>query len=266
MLANIKEVDLSSNRLTKIPTCLGAFTSLQKLTLYSNNISELPVDVFGRLQKLNYLDVSSNPSLDSKWKKLLSTGTKHPEIARAVKEWALPEYSKLEKARAKKRKQAEKKKEKDRLAEKARQKEIRTKAWEEKKRRESEEAAHGAGDNGDSDSSEQSSEVQSDEEDTTALINPKPKTSEQRNIVVRLFSGLVWLCFMAIFTVLKYSFYLVASVAMSVLMSYGLCLLTNDTATLSNSTDMQICPVLVTGVDEAWEHVMDGMADFIAAS
>ena len=38
MHQNVQEINLSANKLSAIPKCLGVFTNLRKLDLYSNNL------------------------------------------------------------------------------------------------------------------------------------------------------------------------------------------------------------------------------------
>jgi len=265
----VKELDLSSNKFTAVPRAIAVFSNLQRLTVASNNISELSVDVFGRLEKLSYLDVTRNNSLDDRWKKALSTGAKHNEMAALVKEYALPEYKKLAKSRVKKQKQAEKKQEKARLAEKARQKDIRRQAWEEKQRRESEEAMAGGDHNRESDTEselEYPTASEDSEDEASALINPPKVGEKKQGLVGWLIGRLFYLVFMTIWTVFKYSFLLVASVAVSLLCSYGMCVVTGQTGRDSMAAmETQICPLLADGVHEvqevATEMLMTVMVD-----
>merc|ERR1712156_60902 len=141
MHQSVQEINLSSNKLTALPKCLGAFSNLRKLDLYSNDLATIDADVIGRLDKLKWLDISGNKNIEQKYAKMVQSRLSHQEVAELVKNDARSEFKKIEKSRAKKQKQADKKAEKERLAEKARQKEERRKAWEEsqKKKQDSDE-------------------------------------------------------------------------------------------------------------------------------
>jgi len=246
---NIKEIDFSSNRLKTIPKCLGALKNLQKLNFYSNKIVELPVDVFGRLTKLSYLDLSSNNNLDDKWRKLLGTGTRHSEMASLVKEWAVPEFTKLEKVRAKKQKQADKKAEKARLAEKAKQKEIRRKAWEEKQRKESEESAQAAGDNASADEDAVDSDVSSEpseQEEPSALLKNPESSKKKGNFLANFLCNIVWNLVCLVVHTVRYSLFLVCSVVITVAVTYYGCtwMVRND-----EMPTPQACPVMLDAIE-----------------
>jgi hypothetical protein len=58
-LGNIIELDLSSNKLSKVPKEIGQLTSLRKLVLSRNVITELPPEI-GNLTRLEILELWDN--------------------------------------------------------------------------------------------------------------------------------------------------------------------------------------------------------------
>ncbi|CAF1486582.1 unnamed protein product [Rotaria sp. Silwood1] len=59
-LEGIHTLDLSKNRLTKLPENFGQLKSLKQLDLFDNHITNLPLS-FCELTKLEYLDLKNNP-------------------------------------------------------------------------------------------------------------------------------------------------------------------------------------------------------------
>ena len=60
---NIKTLNLSQNRIKKLPNSIGRFKYLEELNLFSNKLEKLPFGIEG-LHQLKYLDLSGNQDLD----------------------------------------------------------------------------------------------------------------------------------------------------------------------------------------------------------
>jgi len=60
---NIKSLNLSQNRIKKLPNSIGRFKYLEELNLFSNKLEKLPFGIEG-LHQLKYLDLSNNQDLD----------------------------------------------------------------------------------------------------------------------------------------------------------------------------------------------------------
>lgn len=58
-LTNVNELDLSRNKIKKLPENIGSFSSLRWLDLHSNNLESLP-DSIGSLVRLTYLNLCNN--------------------------------------------------------------------------------------------------------------------------------------------------------------------------------------------------------------
>jgi len=56
---NLRELDLSHNKIDSLPAAIGTLTQLERLNLSSNNISQLP-DEIGKLTALTYLGLNRN--------------------------------------------------------------------------------------------------------------------------------------------------------------------------------------------------------------
>ena len=56
---DIKELDLSYNKLTQLPTEIGHLTLLTELSLFDNKLTQLPTEI-GNLTNLTYLSLSNN--------------------------------------------------------------------------------------------------------------------------------------------------------------------------------------------------------------
>jgi Leucine-rich repeat (LRR) protein len=60
---NLKSLNLSQNRIEKLPNSIGRFKYLEELNLFSNKLQKLPFGIEG-LHELKYLDLSGNREID----------------------------------------------------------------------------------------------------------------------------------------------------------------------------------------------------------
>ena len=62
-LRHLIALDLSGNKLQRLPESFGQLVLMQRLDLYSNQLTTLPLS-FGNMKKLKWLDLKNNPLED----------------------------------------------------------------------------------------------------------------------------------------------------------------------------------------------------------
>jgi len=81
---NLRNLDLSNNKITQLPDNIGSFKMLKTLALHKNKLSELPVGI-GKLTKLETLSLQSNlltrlPSAFGQLKHLKELNLSHNDL------------------------------------------------------------------------------------------------------------------------------------------------------------------------------------------